>query len=222
MVEHPPSSAIQPDRRARRRTFLDIARRRAQPGTGSARPFLECRMVSRQWPDLTATLTGIPWAVAGGVATRAYMPERATQDLDILVAEQDASNVHRRLRSAGLTCAQTLAIGGTISGVPACTPEGVFLDVIESSEPWTAEALRQAHTDPQGLPVLSLPYLALMKVQSGRTQDLADVARMLGLAPEKQRQATRQVFERWLPDAREDLESLIALGELETRDDTLH
>lgn len=70
--------------------------------------------------------------------------------------------------------------------------------------------------DPQGLPVLSLPYLVLMKVLSSRTQDLADVSRMLGLATESERQATRQVFEKWWPDALEDLESLIVLGELET------
>ena len=38
------------------------------------------------WPDLRQVLTGIPWVVVGGVATRAYMPERATKDLDILVS----------------------------------------------------------------------------------------------------------------------------------------
>jgi len=66
---------------ARRRLFLDMARRRAQPGTGSARVFLEDRTAVARWPDLTPTLAGIPWAVAGAVATRAYMPERTTQDL---------------------------------------------------------------------------------------------------------------------------------------------
>ena len=63
--------------------------------------------------------------------------------------------------------------------------------------------------------MLSLPYLVLMKVQSSRTQDLADVSRMLGLASQKERQLTRQVFARWQPDALEDLDSLITLGDLE-------
>lgn len=74
---------------ARRRLLLDMARRRAHPGTGSARIFLEDRTAVARWPDLTETLTGIRWAVVGAVATRAYMPERTTQDLDILVAVTD-------------------------------------------------------------------------------------------------------------------------------------
>ena len=54
-----------------------------------------------------------------------------------------------------------------------------------------------------------------MKVEAGRAQDLADAARMLGAAPDLSRQETRAVFRRWLPDALDDLESLIALGNLE-------
>jgi hypothetical protein len=171
-------------------------------------------MATRQWPDLTSILAEIPWAVVGGVATRAYMPERATQDLDILVAQADAGEVHARLRSAGFTYVQDLSIGCTLWRAP----DGTLLYVVESSAPWVGEALSRPHADPQGLPVLPLSYLALMKVQSGRTQDLADVSRMLGLASDEGRQATYQVFERWLPDALQDLESLIALGELEMGD----
>ena len=39
------------------------------------------------WPDLRKILKGILWVIIGGVATRAYMPERMTKDLDILVKE---------------------------------------------------------------------------------------------------------------------------------------
>ena len=41
------------------------------------------------WPDLRIVLQGIRWAVVGAVATRAYMPERMTRDLDILVHYRD-------------------------------------------------------------------------------------------------------------------------------------
>lgn len=208
-------SVAQSDARARRRLFLDIARRRVRPGTGSGSCFLERRTATRRWPDLTSILADILWAVIGGVATRAYMPERVTQDLDILISQADAKEAHVHLCSAGFAYLQALSIGGTVWRAP----EGILLDVVESPEPWAAEALRQLQADPQGLPVLSLPYLALTKVHSSRTQDLADASRMLGLASEEQRQATRRVFARWLPDALEDLESLIALGELELGDD---
>ena len=196
---------------ARRRLLLDMARRRAQPGTGSARAFLEQRTAMTRWPDLTPALAGIPWAVVGAVATRAYMPERTTQDLDILVAASNREEVRVRLQQAGFLPVQELAI----RGMTWRSPTGALVDVIESEATWVADALRSLGQDHQGLPVLDLPYLVLMKVQAGRAQDLADSARMLGAAPEARRQETREIFRRWLPEALEDLESLIALGQLE-------
>lgn len=196
---------------ARRRLLLTLALKRARPGTGSAEVFLRGRTAMATWPDLSNVLAGLSWAVVGAVATRAYMPERTTQDLDVLVASEDAAQVRARLEGAGYVWVQPLAIGGTTWR----SPEGALVDVIVPSLPWVREALASPGRDPQGLPVLSLPYLVLMKLQAGRTQDLADAARMLGLASEAVRQTTREVFQRWLPDALEDLENLITLGELE-------
>ena len=196
---------------ARRRLLLEIARRRAQPGTGSARVFLETRTAMTRWPDLSPTLTGIPWAVVGAVATRAYMPERTTQDLDILVNVSDQEEVRVRLQRAGFLPVQVLAIGG----MTWRSPTGALVDVIESRAAWVPDALQSLRQDRQGLPVLDLPYLVLMKVEAGRAQDLADTVRMLGAAPEARRQETREVFRRYMPDAQDDLESLIALGRLE-------
>ena len=212
MAEQTLSSTDLSDPRARRRVFLDIALRRARPGTGSALSLLRERAAIRNWPDLTSVLRNIPWAVAGEVATRAYMPERVTQDLDILIRQPDAPKVHACLQSAGFVYVQNLSIGGTVWQ----TPEGILLDIVESSEPWASEALEKTQTDRQGLPVLSLPYLVLMKVIASRTQDLADASRMLGLASDAERQAAREIFAKWWPGALEDLESLIVLGELET------
>jgi hypothetical protein len=196
---------------ARRRLLLEIALRRARPGTGSAEVFLRARTAMATWLDLTELLAGVPWAVVGAVATRAYMPERVTQDLDVLIAAEDAAEVRARLQAADYSQVQELSIGGMTWRSPAGAP----VDVIESRLPWVPEALCEPGRDPQGLPVLKLHYLVLMKVQAGRTQDLADAARMLGLASEELRRETRQLFHRWLPDALEDLESLITLGELE-------
>ena len=88
MTLPPAIAAVAPDGRLtpvmRRRILIDIARRRIRPGTGSAPEFLRRRTAMNPWPDLRPVLTGIPWVVVGAVATRAYMPERATKDLDIL------------------------------------------------------------------------------------------------------------------------------------------
>lgn len=55
----------------------------------------------------------------------------------------------------------------------------------------------------------------LLKFQAGRVQDLADITRMLGQAEGTALTSVRAAFDRWLPEAREDLESLIVLGRLE-------
>lgn len=163
------------------------------------------------WPDLTPTLTGIPWAVVGAVATRAYMPERTTQDLDILVNVSDQEAVRGRLQGAGYCPMQALAIGG----MTWRSPDGALVDVIESGAPWVADALQSLRQDRQGLPVLDLPYLVLMKIEAGRTQDLADAARMLGAASKDRCRETHEIVRQWLPEALDDLESLIILGHLE-------
>ena len=65
------------------------------------------------------------------------------------------------------------------------------------------------------MPIIALPYLILMKLSASRTQDLADVSRMLDLAEEKELGEIRKIVKTYLPTAEEDLESLIALGKLE-------
>ncbi len=196
-----------------RKLFIKIARKHQKPGSGSAADFLRGRTAMMQFPDLSSVLEDRLWAVIGAAATRLYMPERATRDLDILVRFQNAAEVRAKLAQAGFTYDGEWSIGGSSWS----SPEGFPLDVVECSQGWCEQAIAQAQSnrDAQGAPVLPLPFLVLMKFQAGRAQDLADVTRMLGQAPPEQLAAVRAVFERWLPDEKEDLESFIALGQLE-------
>jgi cell division septum initiation protein DivIVA len=57
--------------------------------------------------------------------------------------------------------------------------------------------------------------LILMKLASGRAQDIADMSRMLGQADEQLRSAVRDAVAKFRPEDMEDLESLIMLGDLE-------
>ena len=165
------------------------------------------------FPDLTSVLHPIPWAVVGAVAARMYMPERMTQDLDIVVRLADAPTVRQKLTTAGFQYSGELAI----AGASWMTPDGRSIDVLESAEPWLAQALTEAqqNRDAQGLPVVPLPYLVLMKFQAGRVQDVADITRMLGQAREEMLAAVRRLFTALLPAEMADLESLIARGQLE-------
>jgi len=171
-----------------------------------------------RWPDLSDVLGGLPWAVVGAAATRLYMPERSTRDLDVVVLKKDAAAARRRLRTAGYQYRGELAIGGSAWA----TSDGTPLDILEGREPWWPEALAQAqpNRDAQGLPVLTLPYLVLSKLLAGRVQDIADATRMLGYADEAGLREVRRLIGKLQADLLEDLESLISLGKLELGDAT--
>ena len=82
----------------RRHLLIAMARRRARPGTGSSAAFMQARTAMKFWPDLRDTLQDIDWVIVGAVATRAYMPERVTGDLDILVRAGDGDRLANRLK----------------------------------------------------------------------------------------------------------------------------
>ena len=166
------------------------------------------------WPDLRPVLQGIPWAVVGAVATRAYMPERATRDLDIVVRLGDRDAAQERLVKAGYQVAGRLAIPGFLIR----SPEGTEIDIILGDYPWLDEALAHLRQDPAGYPILDLPYLVLMKLAASRVQDTADLSRMLGLASDDQLAQVRAVAARFAPDELEDLESLVYLGRIEMQE----
>jgi hypothetical protein len=165
------------------------------------------------WPDLSGILGDLRWAVAGAVAARRYMPERATRDLDVVVLAADAAEARSRLGSAGFVLRGELSIGGTEWRAPDGTP----IDLIEVGESWWERALQdaKANRDDEGSPVLTLPYLVLMKMQASRPQDVADISRMLGAATAQQVADARSIVARHSPDDVEDFDSLLELGRLE-------
>jgi hypothetical protein len=163
------------------------------------------------WPDLRPVLQGVPWAITGAVATRAYMPERLTRDLAILVRRQDEAPVRERLAAASYALGSPLTIGG----FPARSPEGAEIDVILGDYAWLDEALARVREDQAGFPVLDLPYLVLAKLAASRAQDIGDLSRMLGLASDEELARVREVVARCAPAEMDDLESLIYLGRLE-------
>lgn len=163
------------------------------------------------FPDLRQTLQGIDWLAVGAVATRAYMPERTTQDLDILIRAADAERVAARLVEAGFEKAADLGIPGTAY----TSADGMEVDVLYGTQSWLEEALAAPEHDPARFPVLALPYLILMKLNAGRVQDIADVTTMLGWADDAAVAAVRAAVDRFSAADREDLESLIYLGRRE-------
>lgn len=154
----------------------------------------------------------MPWAVVGAVASRRYMPERATQALDVVVMVQDQSRAEAAFRTAGYEARGALAIPGSMWQ----TPDGIPVDLIALPDAWAETALVEAsdNTGSDGMPVLPLPYLVMLKMDAIRPQDVADTERMLAAATPEQRDEVRAIIRRWAPRLLEDLESTIAMAKL--------
>lgn len=168
-------------------------------------------------PDLTPLLPGVRYVVVGGTATSLYMPQRMTRDVDVLVSAADAPAAEQALVHAGATSEGPLSINNPleIQGHSWKLPDGSYLDVLWSACPWVEKALAHPRRDSAGLPIVSLPYLVLMKLASSRGVDMGDLSRMLGGAGEDSLLEVRSVVGEYLPDALDDLASLTELGRLE-------
>ena len=198
------------DPAVRRHLYITLAKKRVRPGSGSGPETLWARTWRHPVFDLRA-LTSIPFVIVGGVATRLYAPERMTDDLDILIEAKNAAMLSADLIKGGCRKQGNLSIGGSHWSLP----DGVALDILEESASWAAEAIAHPASGPDGLPVIALPYLVLMKMRAGRAIDIGDLSRVLGAADDASLTQTRAVMAANLPDGVEDLESLIQLGRLE-------
>ncbi len=198
--------------RAIRRFFIDLGMRRQKPGTGSSHEFMLRRTADIQWPDLRQILQNFQWVIVGGVATRAFMPERMTKDLDILVHQRDSNAVLQALEDAGYKRVKEL---GIVSGYLMRSHNGTDVDVLFGDQEWVNEALSRPTFDPANYPVLDLPYLVLMKLESGRASDYGDVTKMLGWNADELIERVRDAIARYSPEDSGDLESMIMLGRLE-------
>ena len=194
-----------------RRALLNMASSRARPGSGSSLHVL------RESPGDYGGEAAIPdlgptrFAIVGGLATARYMPERMTLDTDILVAATDLAAAEETLQAGGSVKLGTLSVGGSTWRMPG----GRTLDVIALDRDWVREALDGATGEDSGYPVIPLAHLVLMKLESGRLQDLADISRMLGFAADARITETRRLVSKYRPQDVEDLESMIRLGKLE-------
>ena len=194
-----------------RKMVLEMARCRARTGSGSLPPGVrEDGARYEALPDLSV-LDGLPWVLVGGLATALYMPQRNTLDVDVLVSRADLPRAEERLAESGARRVGPLSIGGSAWTLRDGTP----LDLIALEHSWVREALDEPVSGPSGTPFVRLPYLVLMKLESGRLQDLADISRMLGCADAEQLTAARQAVARHRPQDAEDLESMLQLGRME-------
>jgi hypothetical protein len=189
-----------------------MALRRAARGTGSSFAFLQQRTAMQALPDLIMILGSIHWVLIDGLALRAYMPERLTFDIDILVHERDSQAVRTAFIASGFVLVGELSIGGfSVRTTTTSAP----IDVIIRSDSWLDTALLAPAQDSAGYPVLGRPFLILLKLEAGRTQDLADVQRLLAYTASEERASIRTLIVAEQPELVEDYDSLCILADLE-------
>jgi hypothetical protein len=205
------------DKLFRRRWFLRRMRR-SRAVIGSDFPRLMQRPRSPILLPITAIFGNEPYAVVGGVATASYQPERHTQDIDILIHADSMRTVTTRLRELKGQRTGTLAFPAStlcLTGETWLVGNAPPLDLLWSNAQWSREATTRALPDANGILIVPLPYLILMKIDAGRGIDQGDLTRMLGLANDTALQAVRATIARYMPDAREDIESYIEIGRIE-------
>ena len=139
------------------------------------------------------------------------MPEQMTLDVAILIAATDAETVRSACIRAGYRMLGTLSIGGFTVQTANESP----IDVLTTAHPWLIAALHQPNHDALGNPVLPRPALIMLKLHAGRTQDLADVQRMLAATPAVERESIRQQLACQNADLVEEFEALIQLADWE-------
>lgn len=162
-------------------------------------------------------LDGIPFAVIGGVATRLYMPERTTADIDLLVRAADFDAAVAQLVGKGYRqLTHPLTFADTRLGLIGQRVQSELpVDVLSSTQAWVDDAVASVRRDDTGLPIVGLPYLVALKLDASRGVDQGDLTRMLGFASEPDLARVRAVIGEMLPTDLEDLEQYIEIGRFE-------
>ncbi len=207
----------------RRRFYLDRALRRRPVGTGSA----HAHLLALPWKPLpvkpAAILVDIPFVIVGGVATRMYMPERATKDIDILVTPVGYAGASTALEAAGYRrYDHPLLFPNAGLGLRghAWTSNLGEVDLLTSDQAWCVEAVERPQRDREGNPTVALAYLILMKLDAARLIDQGDIGQMLGVLNDSELENIVATIAKHVDDPTllDDLRQYAEVGRLELQD----
>ena len=195
----------------RRKWIISLVNRRVKPGCGSSIELLRRRTWKQPLPDLKNIIKQTPYVITGGIATKLYMAEKASLNLDIFVLSEDAESITEELQDFNAYFLQELDYGGK----KWVLPDETLLKVIYLNEPWAKDAVYNPNFSPNGLPVVRLPYLVLTKLQLSRFKDLGDLSRMLGGASDSELNEVRKIVKLYYSESLEDMEQILWAGKLE-------
>lgn len=155
--------------------------------------------------------TGLRYVIVGGVASAQYQPARFTEDIDLMVLTETSATVEQALRQAGWTQLGIISFGGSSWQ----SPNGELIDLLHAPEQaWVTAALDNPITTAEGLQMVDLPYLLILKLSATRAVDLSDIIGMLQQASDNEKQRIRQIIETYRSDLLEDFEQFVAIAQL--------
>ena len=115
----------------RRKLIISMVNRRVKPGCGSSIELLKSRTWTQTLPDLKKIIKKTPYVITGGIATKLYMAEVYSSNLDIFVLSEDAELITQELQDYNAYFLQDWDYGGTLW----VFPDDTLFSVIYLNEP---------------------------------------------------------------------------------------
>lgn len=99
------------------------------------------------------------------MASAHYQPARFTEAIDLMVLAEEATAVEQALRTAGWSQLGVISFGGSSWQ----SAKGESIDLLHApDQSWVAAALDAPVKTPEGLQIIDLPYLIILKLSATR------------------------------------------------------
>jgi hypothetical protein len=213
MITRPPTLS-----RSTVKALLALTKTRSKATDHALRPPISPHKIHRLNPMLlssTALKSLLPqnlrYVIVGGMAAAYYQPARFTEDIDLMVLAEVSTTVEQALSQAGWIQLGIISFGGSSWQ----SPNSELIDLLHApDQSWVSAALDFPITTPEGLPVIDLPYLLILKLAATRAVDISDIVGMLQQANEPEKQRIRQVIATHRNDLLEDFDQFEAIAQL--------
>jgi hypothetical protein len=200
------------------KALLALTKNRCAASDHALRPPVSPKIIHRLNPMLVSAdklksllPDGLRYVVVGGVASAHYQPARFTEDIDLMVLAEDAAVVEHTLQLAGWS---QLGIISFDSSSWRST-EGKLINLLHAPEQsWVTAALDTPIETLEGLQIIDLPYLIILKLSATRAVDIGDIVGMLQHATEDETVRIRQAIETHRSDLLEDFEQFNEIARL--------
>ncbi|MEL7360178.1 MAG: hypothetical protein AAFN40_27060 [Cyanobacteria bacterium J06560_6] len=204
--------------RATVKALLALTKTRCNASDHALRPAIAPNNVHQLNPMLLSAkklrsllLKDLRYVVVGGIASAQYQPARFTKSVELMVLSEESTTVEQALRSAGWAQLGVISFGGSSWQ----SQNGELIDLLHApDQSWVTAALNAPVMTPEGLPIIDLPYLLILKLSATRAVDISDIVGMLQHASDAEKQRIRQTIETHRSDLLEDFDQFNAIAQL--------